>query len=290
MNRRWGLWGLLLIGVLTGCGNSSSTSSGTGALSPFRIDLNLVNSVSRSQQAIFQQAAARWGQVITVGLPGFTISGNTNVCNGISAYNGPVDSVRIDITVEPIDGVGGTLGSSGPCLIRKSSGLPAYGVITLDSADVNNLEAQGSLLATVTHEMAHVLGFGTLWNDTRTLATGVGNGASCGSNPQFVGSNALREWQALGGSGGVPLENTGGLGTCDSHWQKSVFGDELMTGFIGGENPLSRVTLGSMADLGYSVDYNAADPYSLPAAASVQSLGRPLKAGLIFPSGTVDDR
>lgn len=290
MNPKYSLATLIaLFSLLAGCSSSSTTTPGTPP-SSFKINLNLVNSVSASQQAIFQQAAARWQQVITVGLPSFTISGNTSVCNGISAYNGPVDSVRIDILVKPIDGVGGTLGSSGPCLIRLSSNLPAYGVITLDSADVNNLESRGLLLATVTHEMGHVLGYGTLWNDYgRALATGVGNKATCGSNPQFVGSNAVREWQTLGRSGSVPLENTGGLGTCDGHWRKSVFGDELMTGYIGSSNPLSRVTIGSMQDLGYTVNYSAADAYSLPAAASVQSLGQPLETQLIHPVGVVND-
>jgi len=60
----------------------------------------------------------------------------------------------------------------------------------------------------------------------------------------------VREWHALGGSGNIPLETTGGLGTCDSRWRKSVFSNELMTGFIGTTNPLSRVGVGSMQDLG----------------------------------------
>jgi hypothetical protein len=38
-----------------------------------------------------------------------------------------------------------------------------------------------------------------------------------------------------------------------------------MTGFINsGTNPLSRVTIGSLRDLGYSVNYTVADPYQLP--------------------------
>ena len=37
-----------------------------------------------------------------------------------------------------------------------------------------------------------------------------------------------------------------------------------MTGFIGnGPNPLSRITLASLADQGYSVNLGTADPYSL---------------------------
>ena len=36
-------------------------------------------------------------------------------------------------------------------------------------------------------------------------------------------------------------------------------GSELMTGFIAGRTQLSRITVGSLEDLGYSVDYSAAD-------------------------------
>ena len=39
-----------------------------------------------------------------------------------------------------------------------------------------------------------------------------------------------------------------------------------MTGFINfGTNPLSGVTVASLADLGYTVNLLGADPYSLPA-------------------------
>ena len=62
----------------------------------------------------------------------------------------------------------------------------------------------------------------------------------------------------------VPVENMGGVGTADGHWRESVFGSELMTGFIGaGQSPLSIVTLASLADQGYGVDLATADPYSL---------------------------
>jgi hypothetical protein len=71
----------------------------------------------------------------------------------------------------------------------------------------------------------------------------------------------------------VPVENTGGPGTADAHWRESVFGNELMTGFVdAGANPLSRVTVGSMGDLGYSVNLTDADPYTL--AAGLRAFGR----------------
>src|SRR5258708_39129929 len=40
-----------------------------------------------------------------------------------------------------------------------------------------------------------------------------------------------------------------------SHFRESVFGNEVMTGYLNnGANPLSRVTIASLADLGYQVN------------------------------------
>ena len=66
-------------------------------------------------------------------------------------------------SVEPIDGVGGILGSAGPCLIRTTGGLTLYGVMRLDSADVTTLEVAGTFDEVILHEMGHVLGIGSLW-------------------------------------------------------------------------------------------------------------------------------
>src|SRR5262245_11564710 len=65
----------------------------------------------------------------------------------------------------------------------------------------------------------------------------------------------------------TPLETTGGSGTAFVHWSEAVFDNELMTGFAespGVSMPLSIVTIGGLQDLGYTVDYSAADPYRLP--------------------------
>ncbi len=44
-----------------------------------------------------------------------------------------------------------------------------------------------------------------------------------------------------------------------------MFRNELMTGFVAGPpNPLSRLTVASLKDLGYKVDLSKAEAYSLP--------------------------
>lgn len=189
----------------------------------------------------FTEAAGRWSQIITADLPDFA----------------GVDDLLISVTIADIDGVGGVLGQAGPDVLRPSSlgGLPYAGSTNLDAADVANLASKGTLDDVVLHEFGHILGIGTIW-DIKGLRSGT----------NYTGVNASREYNLLGGSGStVPLESNGGSGTALSHWSEDVFGDELMTGFLSGStNPLSKVTVGTLQDLGYSVNYSAADFFSLP--------------------------
>jgi hypothetical protein len=96
-------------------------------------------------------------------------------------------------------------------------------------------------------QMGHVLGVGTLWNvPGRNLRAGPD------SNPFFTGRKANVHWNAEGGLDELPIENMGGPGTALGHWRESILNNELMAGFLNlGENPLSRITAGSMRDLGY---------------------------------------
>ena len=64
----------------------------------------------------------------------------------------------------------------------------------------------------------------------------------------------------------VPIETEGGPGTAEGHWSERVFDNELMTGWLdSGTNPISRLTIASMADLGYVVDMSKADAVQLAA-------------------------
>ena len=145
-----------------------------------------------------------------------------------------------------------------------------------DTADVATYEGRNQFDEIVMHEMGHVLGYGTIWGSSY-LNLLVGPASQGGTDPHFVGTQAIAAFNQIGGTGytagaKVPVENTGGAGTRDSHWRESVFGEELMTGFLGallGPKPLSLVTVASMGDEGYQVNYAGADAFSLsfPAAA-----------------------
>src|SRR6185295_12404292 len=111
----------------------------------------------------------------------------------------------------------------------------------------------GTLDDVILHEMGHVLGFGGLWDDpSKDLILNAGT-----ADPTFTGAQALIAFDNTNGGNTyvgakIPVENTGGPGTADSHWRESVFENELMTGFISSPgNPMSLTTVESFVDLGY---------------------------------------
>ncbi|MGD1861512.1 MAG: proprotein convertase P-domain-containing protein [Leptolyngbyaceae cyanobacterium] len=244
-------------GTLTNWAIALTTSE--AQTSNFAINVRFLGGLSASQRAVFEIAAARWSEVIVGDLAAATVEGTG------------VDDVLIDARGIAIDGPNGTLGQAGPTGLRNDSGLPITGIMEFDIGDLARLEADGGLLNVIIHEMGHVLGIGTLWN-LNNLLSGAGS-----PNPIFTGMNAMREFATLSNSAAplpVPVANTGGRGTRDGHWRESVFGSELMTGFLNpAVNPISRLTIASLEDLGYRVNYAAADPYVLPTTLELAMMG-----------------
>ncbi len=224
------------------------------AVSPFTIQVRFLGGLTTTQKNAFKAAADRWAKVIVGDLPNVMVGGEV------------IDDVLIEAQGVAIDGPGQILGQAGPTRLRPASAgasafLPAKGKMQFDTADLAAMQSAGTLTDVITHEMGHVLGIGTIWTNKGLLA---GSGTS---NPTFTGTNAKKQFGILKGTGpaAVPVENTGGPGTANSHWRESVFGNELMTGFVGSVgNPLSRMTVASLKDLGYVVDFSKADPYTLP--------------------------
>lgn len=233
--------------------------------SEFKIDVVFVgDGLSSRQQAAFSAAADRWSEIIVGDLPSMTV---------FVPQKGlvEVDDVRIEARGEPIDGRGRILGQAGPRRVRPGSSIPYTGIMSFDSADLAGMEADNSLENVIIHEMGHVLGLGTIWSRL-DLLRGAGT-----INPTFIGTNAMREYQTLAGRSEptpVPVANTGGPGTRDGHWRELVLGNELMTGFLSaGHNPISRLTIAAFEDLGYTVNYDAAEPYILPDARALAEMG-----------------
>lgn len=227
--------------------------------SPYTITVRFVGGLTQSQMDAFAAAADRWVRVIVGDLPSVEVDGEV------------IDDVLILAKGAEIDGTSGTLAHArithrrlaGP---EPSALLPIRGEMTFDTADLEQMEAAGTLGDVITHEMGHILGVGGLWR-LKGLLTGIGS-----EDPRFTGIGAAVEYSRLGGvpGDGVPVENTGGPGTREVHWREDALGHELMTGFVDrAPNPLSRITAASLGDIGYQVDIEAADEYALPGPAVV---------------------
>ena len=246
--------------VAEATGTAIVRNDDSGEVPGFQITVVYSGTVRQSIQDACDWAAQRWSQVITGDLPGVTDS------QGVF-----VDDLRIVVQEGLLgggDGPGGTLANAGPDDFRPgTSGLPWSASAGIDPYDASDSQLKNIVL----HEFGHALGFGISGQGAPTFYSRfvVGNG--------FTGANALREYRSRFGNTNtsVPLETGGGQGTAGAHWRESVFNTELMTGYseaAGVAMPLSAITVGAMQDMGYTVNYAAADPYTAP-------------AGLITPTG-----
>ena len=250
--------------------------------SPFRIEVRFSGGLTERQQDAFKEAADRWTRVIVGDLPSVLVDGEV------------VDDLLILADGSDIDGPSKILGQAGPTRLRPdnagdAASLPVKGRMSFDTADLEQMEEEGTLNDVITHEMGHVLGIGTIWERKNLLRD------ADTDNPTFAGASAMTEYNALQGdeseNNPVPVENTGGPGTAGGHWRETVFRNELMSGFISASgNPLSRMTIASLADLGYVVDFDAAEDYSLPNLMSLAVEGllvshvAPLDRGIMLPN------
>jgi len=229
----------------------------------YKIEVRFLGGLNTAQKNAFKAAADRWATVIVGDLPSVRVDGEV------------IDDLLILAQGTDIDGPRGILGQAGPTHIRPASAgkykfLPVKGTMSFDTADLKAMQQDGTLKDVITHEMGHVIGIGTIW-ERKGLLKDVGQ-----PTVRFVGKNARKEFGKLKKSkaADVPVENTGGPGTADGHWRESVFRNELMSGFIAApNNPLSRLTVASLLDLGYEVDLSKAEPYKLPDLLAIAAAG-----------------
>ena len=129
------------------------------------------------------------------------------------------------------------------------------------------------------HEMGHAFGIGALFSSNNLQI-------SLDNTLWYTGTNAVREYNYYFTNDTydkIPIENDGGVGTAGVHLEEGLEGNvsqnnryynsklypgldhELMSGWSDNINyplPLSRITIGCLEDLGYSVDYNQAETYN----------------------------
>ena len=109
------------------------------------------------------------------------------------------------------------------------------------------------MVGLILHEMGHIIGIGTLWDNNNLLDT---------NNDYRVDTRATNVWRNDWGCVGTPpVEKDFGSGTALGHWDEECLGKELMTGFVAPDPSFSRLTIASVEDIGYVVNYNAANAF-----------------------------
>ena len=227
----------------------------TAPATNFNIEINYPDSsITASQKAVIEQAIQKWEEVI--------------IDNGLSLA---VDlTIGATATAVGFDGPGGTLATGGPNSFHSGTNMSSTGTLTFDIADIANQETSGELFVLALHELGHALGLGTKWLDA---------GLVNGTETQYTGAKALAAYNFIFSTsvGFVPVEDDGSA--AGGHWEQTEGANpltiELMTGTQdSATDPLSILSIGSLEDLGYQVNYLGADTFNgISGAAYLNFLG-----------------
>ena len=185
------------------------------------------------------------------------IYGTTNTENLFLAYGGPysyraVSSATVDSTTTVDENTEDKL-------------LPIVGVAVLNNFYLDQYNNNPDYLESVLrHEIGHVLGLGVIW-DRR------GNDLVDQDEAVYrADTYAGQSYGDLLGTGiatDIPLDQESLI-----HWDEEIFDTELLTPQaegIGASLPLSQLTISSLRDLGWNVNYGAAEAFSLDSSGAI---------------------
>ena len=219
----------------------------------FDIELVFLDPFTESQQDVLQHVARRWMSMITEDLPDYEFTqGWSGTCGDHSIEIPPgerIDDLRIYVTSFE---TGFAAGWGGPWQVRETTYLPVVGCMAFLKGE--------NLLSTGLHEIGHVLGIGTVWDDLGFIQ-------NPNVDPHFNGPLSIAAFDEAGGwdytGAKVPVEMD------MVHWRDSVLVGEGMV--ASGSGIISAITVQALADLGYGVDVTQAYAYTLPGAASAKA-------------------
>ena len=191
------------------------------------------------------EAAAFWESMITQS----SFNGNHTLNIEVG---GEVQAENVLASAAPIEVVNDANGNI----------MPTFGVSNINTnpntVDFFSSDIQ-SFTRTMIHEFGHVMGLGTLWDDNNLI-----DPTTATYNANTNAGIAYGELLGLNTPTAIPLTNGEGEGSDLSHWDENIFSNELMTHEAeasGVSMPLSIMTIASLQDLGWNVDYSVAEFY-----------------------------
>jgi hypothetical protein len=260
---------------------------------PYDIELRYVGwTPTAAEEADFDAAAARWESVMTEGLPEHQVQITQAQIDAVPDAEDcePIDELVDDLVVfVRRKDISGAMAAAAVCVIDTNGHqLPSVARMLVGESILDGSGGELNRLSTIQHELGHALGLTPgAWNIDldgdgvldRELLPGHDGTCAAESALTFGGAQATAAYQALGGTGGVPMEpgapdfiSVDGSGCV--HLSESVFDDALMSPSADSPTPkLTSVTLGMLADMGYPVDLSAADDYVLPAFRAGEDTG-----------------
>ena len=143
--------------------------------------------------------------------------------------------------------------------------LPVVGVAVINNLYIDEYNSTPDYLESVMrHEIGHVLGLGIIWdrrgNDFVDQDQGIYRADTYAGQAygDLLGSGVATE---------VPLDQESLI-----HWDEEIFDTELLTPQaegIGEPLPVSQLTISSLRDLGWHVNYGAAEAFSLGSSETI---------------------
>ena len=243
----------------------------------FNITLDFMEGLHDDWKAAARYAANRIEQIVVADYPTSTVN---SLC-GTAVPHGLREVDDLLIRIEWVDpGPTSIAGDARICSDVRTSGFagrrPNGGIVTIPWANQSlgpgRFFGDGAVYAdtVLLHEMLHVLGIGSgdVWHESGHVHLNT-------DRPSFTGPNAVEQFRITHpvqyrsavrfGFPGVPLNSDGvhwsdeGIDTPDGRdGTFHVFGDIMN---IGGASKITGVSVGTLHDLGYGVDYSMADEW-----------------------------
>ncbi len=264
-------------------------------MTPFQIQWTFLrlppwpeDQVKRVKRLYFEDAARRWGYVVK-GWPART-DGTPLRLPGKRPFTAIEIQVNFDYFQRDAEEAVARVPAASLQRLRPSEAQPwNFPFLAALNVDLNDLDAllqdRARFFDTIVHEIGHVLGLGTIWEDKLPQGRLL---EKRGEGYLYVGQHACQAYAAFRNGAsfpGIALDMARQEGTRSFHWSEDDLTHEIMSTKLDapsvgtGSNAISTISIGALQDLGYLVDMGAAEPLPVASAGAPGNTPEPDSTG-----------